>query len=224
MSNASMSRPGYASQRSPGAMAAALALNGGVLALLVALPASQFMGFRDPPLKIRWITLDPPPPPIPETEPDRKPEPDQRARPEKAKRDPTLVDPIVPLDGGQQIALDKLPDIEPFPGGGGTVPVDPPRTPVMVKARPDPRFSEAFHPAYPPALVREGLEGSVTVRVVIDERGRVVEVALVSATNPVFFEETRRQALKAWRFVPATQDGVAVRSEQTMTVRFRLDR
>ena len=71
---------------------------------------------------------------------------------------------------------------------------------------------------------RDGLEGNVTVRVTIDARGRVTAIELVSASNPIFFEETRRQALRSWRFVPATRDGVAIESSQTMTVRFQLER
>ncbi len=61
------------------------------------------------------------------------------------------------------------------------------------------------------------------MRVTIDARGRVTAVEMVKASNPIFFEETKRQALKSWRFVAATRDGVAVESVQTMTVHFRLE-
>ena len=47
-------------------------------------------------------------------------------------------------------------------------------------------------------------------------------VELIEATDPAFWEATRKQALKYWRFRPATRDGMPVTSDQIMTVRFRL--
>ena len=61
------------------------------------------------------------------------------------------------------------------------------------------------------------------MRVTIDERGRVTAVELIKATDPRFFDETRDQALRYWRFDPARRDGVAVVSDQIMTVHFRLE-
>jgi protein TonB len=50
----------------------------------------------------------------------------------------------------------------------------------------------------------------------------VRDVQLVSAPDPAFFDATRAQALKRWRFVPATRDGVPVASEKVMTIQFKL--
>jgi protein TonB len=164
-------------------------------------------------------------PPPPERE-EQKSDPVRKAirRPiDTATPDPTPTAPDNPFDQigqGIEVAINyPPPDL-----GTGTVtrPVDP-SLPVFVKARPDPRYAGAFHPNYPPSLVRDGLEGDVSVRVTIDPRGRVIAVEMVRATNAVFFEETKRQALKSWRFVPATRDGTAVESVQTMTVHFRLE-
>lgn len=215
-------RSGYASRRSPGALAAAVAINGGLFALLVALPATHYVIQRDPPIQVRWVPVDPLPPPEP-PEPAKQAEPTIQPRVDHARPPDTVppVEPFVPIGAGPEIAI-GLPPPPGLPGPAIGPRTEPP-PPQVVRARPDPRHADAFRPAYPAAMRREGLEGSVTVRVTIDERGRVVAVALVSATSPAFFEETRRQALRAWRFVPARQDGVAIRSEQTMTVHFRLE-
>ena len=217
-SRASTPRSGYANERSPGALAASLLLNGGILTLLVALPATQYLMPPTTPTDVRFITLEPPPP----TEPvEAKPSVRDKAEPatvETQRQDPVVIPSIVDMGYGTQ--LDTVQGTIDPP----TVPFDPPpSTPVFVKAQPDPRYAEAFRPAYPAAMRREGLEGSVTLRVFIDERGRVSAVEKVTATHPAFFEEARRQALRSWRFRPATRDGVAVPSEQQLTVRFQME-
>lgn len=219
LSRSSPTLSGYANRRSPGALAAALALNGGVVALLVAIPAATVIVQRTPSTPTRWIKLDPPPPPVPEPV-TSAPKPHA---PHKAVKtissQPTAVDPLISLGGTSTFTAEDFPSVMiPDPGLQQQQHV-----PLLVAAKPDPRYADAFRPDYPPALRRAGLEGSVTVRVTIDERGRVTAVALVRATDPVFFEETQRQALKAWRFKPATRDGVAVATEQVMTVHFRLE-
>jgi protein TonB len=224
MSDLSLSRSGYANQRSPSALAAAIAINGGVIALLIAIPVTIDKLPEFERLVTHNIRYVPPPPPRPEP---RKPEPARKTVQKVIDHTPPIadqrhVDPIVRFGGSTQTAADDFAGID-TSGTGTIIAADPPKPVVFVKARPDPRFAEAFHPDYPPAMRREGLEGAVTVRVTIDERGRVIAVEQVSASNPIFFEETRRQALRSWRFVPAKRDGVAIQSEQTMTVRFRLE-
>ena len=225
MSDLSLPRSGYSNRRSPAALAAAIGLNGGAVILLVALPMTFTRLGHTGPLQtynIRWTpppTVDDPPPPPPETK--QQPTRQAVARPVQ-KNEPALVEPIVAFGDVRQAVLPAYP---PLDAGGGAIlpPADPPHEAVLVKARPDPRFAATFRPDYPPALRREGLEGQVTVRITIDERGRVIAVEQVGATHPAFFEETRRQALRAWRFRPATRDGVPVRSEQTLTVQFRME-
>jgi periplasmic protein TonB len=71
--------------------------------------------------------------------------------------------------------------------------------------------------------LRLEIEGSVTVRVLIGTDGRVRQVQVVRATDPEFAKATERQALRAWRFKPATRDGVPVEDWQTLTVRFDIN-
>jgi len=223
MSDLSLSRSAYANRRSPAALAAAIALNGGLVGLLIAVPVTMKIMPHDPPMRVYKVPLTPPPPPVADPPPQTAEHPVAQPRPQPAQPPrTTIVDPIVPIAGdgaivGGEIRLDGADSGEILP------PVVPPAGPVLVKASPDPRFAARFRPTYPPALRREGLEGSVTVRVTIDEQGRVIAIEQVRATHPAFFEETRQQALRGWRFRPATRDGVPVRSEQVLTVQFRME-
>lgn len=223
MSDLTESRSGYSSKRSSGALAAAIALNGGLVALAIAIPIVVHDPPSIPPLITHWVKLDPVPPKQPEPP---KPEQKQVTQPVRdilpPQPDPVRVDRKIDLGTGPVIVMNDFPPVDPVGPDRGTR-IDPPPAPLLVKARPDPRYSSAFRPDYPPALRREGLEGSCTVRVTIDESGRVIAVEMVRATNPVFFTETKTQALKAWRFRPATRDGVPVQSQEVMTVQFRLE-
>lgn len=153
------------------------------------------------------VTEPPPPPPPPM--PKVKPEPAQ----------PTRIDPVIVVGPPTVPPIDLQPakPIELTP----PTPMDPPKAePVFVSAAIQPGSS--FQPEYPLALVRAGIEGFATVRVLIGADGRVKAVELVNAADPAFFDATKKQALRYWRFKPATSDGSPVESWRTMTVRFKI--
>lgn len=94
--------------------------------------------------------------------------------------------------------------------------------PVLVEARVHSSHRGALQPRYPTTLLRQEVEGSCTIRVRIGTNGRVVAAEAVRATHPAFCEATQRQALRRWRFEPATRDGVPVESWQQHVVEFRI--
>jgi protein TonB len=98
-----------------------------------------------------------------------------------------------------------------------------PPLPIFKAAERDPRFARNFQPDYPVGMLQREIEGSVTVRVLVDAEGRVRQVQVLRATDPDFARATERQALKAWRFKPATRDGKPVEDWQTLTVRFDIN-
>jgi periplasmic protein TonB len=98
-----------------------------------------------------------------------------------------------------------------------------PRAIVKTGVRPDPRYARALQPDYPMSMRRAGIEGRVTVRVLIGTDGRVKDVALVQSPDPAFYETTRRHALDNWRFKPATVDGEAVEAWFQMNLVFKLN-
>lgn len=82
--------------------------------------------------------------------------------------------------------------------------------------------SSELQPPYPASEQRAENEGSVTVRILIGTDGRVKSVEKVRGASDAFFRATEQQALRHWRFKPATVDGRPVESRKVMTVHFRL--
>lgn len=106
-----------------------------------------------------------------------------------------------------------------LPGGvvGGTG-NDLPRFP---KADVGPRPIRMPKPSYTEAAIREKVAGSVVLRVVIDEQGRV-EVLKVLRSIPELDDEAIRLVEAGWRFEPATKNGRPVPVISDLVVRFHL--
>lgn len=155
------------------------------------------------------------------------------------KEQPRPADPIFtpqtpfnhpPTDMGT--TNEPLPPPPPFVGEGtGTTlpPADPPPIikpelppAIFVAATRDPRYARDFQPAYPRSLETLRIEGSVRLRVLIGKDGRVRQAQVVSATDPKFGEAAQRQALRSWRFRPATRGGEPVEDWQTLTIQFNM--
>jgi TonB family protein len=65
-------------------------------------------------------------------------------------------------------------------------------------------------PTYPASLTMAGVtEGFAVIAVSVDTEGRVKDQLVVAYTHPLF-ARTSGEALRTWRFVPATLDGVPV--------------
>ena len=68
-------------------------------------------------------------------------------------------------------------------------------------------------------MAREGIKGTVAIKVVIDETGSVVECS-VSKSSHTEFEQPAVAAVKTWKFKPAVKDGTKVRAEVLIPIRF----
>ena len=121
--------------------------------------------------------------------------------------------------------IDIVPQPLPAPTGPAIVPEATP-TPALVTlpAEIDPAHRGDLQPAYPPSELRAEREGVVTVRVLVGVDGRVRQVEQVSATSDAFFRATETQALRRWRFRPATRGSVPVEAWRVMTIRFVIPR
>jgi protein TonB len=199
-------------------VAAALAV-GLPVALVVAVALSPMI-VRDPPQieEAPWKTIflpTPKPPEPPEVQPKAQPQP-------RSAQATETVDTVFKLPADNSVAkgppvLDppRLPD-------PGPVYVDPPAPPKLVLAQADPRYAGLFQPEYPLREERAGVEGSVTLRVLIGTDGRVKAVELVRTDSPAFFDAAKKRALSKWRFKPATRGGTPEESWKEMTVRFQI--
>jgi protein TonB len=166
------------------------------------------------------VPVPPPPPPV-----DTKVDP----QPNKPVTQESFIRPERPIvDMGQtsSIALDTGPtiqDIGDVIGSGPTTVIDPPRAdPVRI----GPRFAtneNALKPPYPLDKRRAEEEATLRLKLSIDTRGRVVAVEPIGPADPSFLESARRHILRAWRYKPATEDGVAIPSSTVINLSFRLE-
>lgn len=85
-----------------------------------------------------------------------------------------------------------------------------------------PRKIQAAPPSYTEAARKEGIEGVVILRALINERGSVEDVEVLRGL-PLGLSETAIAALKQWTFEPATLEGEPVAVYYNLTFRFRLD-
>jgi TonB family protein len=77
-----------------------------------------------------------------------------------------------------------------------------------------------FAPDYPAEAKQQHVEGTVMVRVSIDASGAVDHVQVLS--GPPLLVPAAVSAVKSWRYLPALLNGEPVRSEQDVSVDFRV--
>jgi protein TonB len=78
-------------------------------------------------------------------------------------------------------------------------------------------------PAYPPASRREGDEGTVRLRVLVDERGLPQDIEVLKTSGHPRLDEAASTAVKRWRFRAATEGSRPVKAWTQVSVTFRLD-
>lgn len=205
----------------PASLGVALGLNAAVVAaLILAAPPAVL---RHPPriLEVFRVAPEPPPPdPVPLPQPVRQ----TRVMPRRVDTPPRTVETrVTPTTLTRADTHDPIPPVTTLSGTGGGDAIDLPRAePVFVASTVDPRHAADFQPVYPPEERRAQREGVVTVRVLIGVDGRVREVQPLSATSDAFLRVTVDRARRAWRFRPATRDGIPVESWRQMTLTFVL--
>ncbi len=87
----------------------------------------------------------------------------------------------------------------------------------MTPPRPDPGNPR---PAYPDDMRKKGVEALVILRVLIDERGQVVDIEVVQGDQP--FLAAALDVVKTYRYEPATLDGRPAAVHRLIRVPFRL--
>ncbi len=90
---------------------------------------------------------------------------------------------------------------------------------------PTDRFNPAhllyrFDPDYPPDAKQQNVEGTVILRLSIDANGSVDRVQVLS--GPSLLVPAATSAVKNWRYLPALLNGQPVKSEQYVSIDFRL--
>jgi protein TonB len=171
-------------------------------------------------------------PPIVVNIPEEKPPPETK-RVEETRPDPQpsfieqrapIIDMDRPITSAQLDQGSTIEDIGAVIGAGPTtIPLVPPKAaPVRMAARfatPD----NALRPPYPLDKRRAEEEATLRLKLSNDARGRVTAVEPVGTADPSFLEAARRHILRAWRYKPATEDGVAIPSSTVINLSFRLE-
>lgn len=78
-------------------------------------------------------------------------------------------------------------------------------------------------PRYPIAARRNGEQGTVTLRVLVDREGLPASVAIEKTSGFAPLDNAAREAVRAWRFVPARRGSQAVEAWVLVPVVFRLE-
>ena len=140
--------------------------------------------------------IKPPPPPPP---------------PPKKIEIPKVQAPVQPYVPPPDIPVPVAPTEPVISAPTAVVPVEPnviaPPAPTPPPPPPKPAIRRGItpisreDPIYPKAAIRAGIEkGTVVARVMIDEKGNVTDVIIVSADPPRHFDRAVIDALKNWKF------------------------
>jgi len=206
---------------SPHTMLIIISAHIAAVAVLMSVKMDVQRHIPEPPIIIRLLHPTPPPPHHPSV----KPHSQQPQAPRTVYAPPKSVPTPKPLE--------QLPNATPEPRSdaeAGPVPMPPqpridpiPRpVPVSTPAQPLTAASD-LRPPYPQSKLLAGEEATLTLRLTVDERGRVTAVDPIGPADPVFVSAARRHVLSRWRYKPAMQDGRAVASTVVVTLRFQLD-
>ena len=209
------SRPHPDAKRIAG-IAAALAFNAALLLLLlVPMSAPPPIAIEDVPY--RWVLPelkkpDPPPPiQVPVTRP-------QTPAPQTVTQPQTVTPPVEQVVV-EQGSLQADPAMETPAATANAIPAN---TGPLPGVRLE--YADAPPPPYPRDALREGIQGTVLLQVLVDTDGRPLEVRIQQSSGHRQLDDAaRRHVLKHWRFRPAIKDGQAVQAWGLVPIDFNLD-
>jgi len=94
--------------------------------------------------------------------------------------------------------------------------------PTLIPPRPVAGMETDRPPVYPELARRRGEQGRVVLRVSVGPEGRPHEVAVGQSSGFETLDAAAADAVREWRFVPATEDGRPVAAVALVPIRFRL--
>lgn len=84
------------------------------------------------------------------------------------------------------------------------------------------RYRDTPRPDYPESARREGQQGSVLLRVLVDEQGRSKKIEINRSSGSDVLDRAAAEAIKRWRFVPARHGDRPVESWIRIPIDFSL--
>ncbi len=153
--------------------------------------------------------------------------------------EPTATSTPKPVKQVSRIVYTAVPTTTPTPApsptstGTPTMTPQPTSTPLPTKI-PAGTFIE--HPEVKPTIKKRvpvklpraaklmGVSGNVTLRILVDEHGDVLDIEVLNPSKSMVKSgcvKAAEDAVKQWKFTPATQDGVPVKTHFNMIIPFR---
>jgi protein TonB len=86
-----------------------------------------------------------------------------------------------------------------------------------------PLYSLNSPPAYPRKARRLGYEGTVILKVLIDEDGRVDDLMLLESSGHTILDRAAVSAVRKWQFVAGTEGGIKKKMWVKIPIRFQLE-
>jgi protein TonB len=136
-------------------------------------------------------------------------------------QDNSVADPGIALSGNQPASHNEA-----LGAGLGVSTKQPaapaaPEAPLAVGGDVKPaKMISSVHPVYPMLAKNQHVSGNVLLDALIDPTGRVTTMKIVS--GPTLLHQAAMDAVKQWKYEPATLDGKPVAMHLTVTVQFRL--
>ncbi len=201
----------------------------------------EFFEPPKPPPKVEEPKPEPPKPPPPKAKPppvkvaEVKPPPEQAPPPPNEPPPPEADSKPVPLVVG--ISMSSTTAGGSFAIGVGNTTygkAGPPTDPSQVKAYRAPKYvppggsdtqpevASEFKPPYPDEAKKNEVEGTVVLKVTIDENGNVTEVKVLKGLG-YGLDEASVAAMRKFKFKPATKDGENVGTSITYNYSWYLE-
>jgi protein TonB len=198
------------------AMSAAIALNAAAL-IAVMRPMVAHMVDAPPshqPFVLQFVEPPPPVKPPPPIELQRIPPkaPPITQTQKHVEAPPVVAPPVATYEG-------SAPMVPPAPLVDTTAPPAAQAAPVEATLA----YVAAPAPKYPVQAIRGHMQGTVTLRVLVDETGKPLDVVIESSSGHDLLDRAARdQVLARWRFQPAQVNGQKVKAWARIPVNFDL--
>jgi protein TonB len=152
---------------------------------------------------------------IPENKPEQKPEPviEPDIKPQQITQDLRQDMPLVPpID--EEVPVAQVDSIT-------AAIIDKPPVEQGAVAQ-ELKAKQRVEPLYPAGSRRDGEEGTVRLRVLVDERGRPSEVQLAQGSGFARLDDAAMDAVRRWRFQAATNGSNAISAWTQVNISFKL--
>jgi len=95
-------------------------------------------------------------------------------------------------------------------------------TPAIGQSAQELKTSTRIEPTYPPASRRANEEGTVRLKVLVDEAGRAKDVQVAQSSGFSRLDDAAKQAVRRWKFVAATDGSKPISVWTQVSIAFRL--